>query len=297
MIGAQPKMFKRAASPEAFPQMLYQVLDNPAAKKHGIKIRTGLAPNGITEQIAAILPPDYVVKDSHEQLADFASMLESHVGAVRGVSKLEQGYGDINSYRLVVGENVMPALDDLKGQFMMFVYSGSETGMCEDMTTLGLYRLICTNGAMRTDHEQLVAHWNHRANHDKFMSKSAETVRHVGYFSDVWGKMFQKAAATPLPAPARDMLHAVRETNLITRSHFDAAERQSGTGPVETQFDFFNLLTQSAQMLPSIQQREDAESRSMKLFTERGGVMERIRAAAERQMSNAPTPLIPDQPT
>ena len=289
LMGAKPEMFRKASDPMAFAEMLRSIVDNPNRKQQGVLLRTGLAPNGIDEEIQAILNPDYRIRDAHEQLEHFAGVLEDNGMNVRGVSRLEQGFGQANSYRMIVGENVMPSLDDLRGQFMMFVYSGSETGLVSDMTTLGLYRLICTNGAMRMDHHQLVSEWNHRQPLDRHLNKASESIRHMGYLTETWGKTFQQLANEPLEQPAPDLLHALRDQSLISSGHYDAAERISVTEQVDTQFDFYNLLTRSAQDLPSISQREKAESTALRLFTEPGGVIEQLRRSASgRRSANAP---------
>jgi hypothetical protein len=298
LMKSKPDFFRQFTDPMAFAQTLRNVIDNPSRKQQGVLIRTGLGANNIDDEIAAILPPDYNIRDAHEQLTDFAGMLEDYAGQpVRGVSRLEQGHGDHVSYRMVLGDNIMPGLDDLRGQFMMFMYGGSETGMAPDQTTLGMYRLICTNGAMRLDNHQLVSEWNHKSGLDKYLSKTAETIRHLGYFGDTWGKVFAEANTKKLDVHALDLLHAVREEKLITSGHYDAAERLSVAavdGPVETEFDFYNLLTRAAQDLPSISARQRGESSALQMFSQAGGVVEAVRKAGARRESGEVAPLVPD---
>jgi hypothetical protein len=295
LIKSRPDYFKQFADPNAFPQSLRNVLDNPqkAGKKGGIIVRTGLGSNGINDEIAAILAPDYKIRDAHEQLEDFAALLADYIGEVRGVSIVEQGWGEKASYRIVVGDNIMARTDAQRGQFMMFVLSMSELGLMPDQTTLGLYRMVCTNGAMRLDHRELLSEWNHKGSTEDYLAGASESIRHLGYFAGTWGKVFEETLTAPLLHAAVDLLSELSDNKLISAKHYDAAERLAVTGPVETQYDFYNLLTRAAQDLPDVRQRETAETSALRLFTEPGGLMEQLRVAGTSRGRSRTAPILP----
>lgn len=256
---------------DAFPTTLSHILDSR------VNPRLLVRHDGV--EINAVLPPQYVIRDAGALLGEFIAPIRENLGEIHGISSLEEGSGDICSYRVVVGQNIMPSLHAKFGQFMMFHLGTSETGARDTTTTFGLYRTICTNSAIG---EKLVTKWNHRGDGENFFMKSSERLRSAGYYQGAYGKIFGVLLNTKLVVSARDLLSAMSEENLITNSHYDAAtlrvDAPTEDGrPIETQYDMFNLLTRSAQDLPSIQSRQVAESRSLHMFTEPGGVFEALR--------------------
>ena len=75
---------------------------------------------------------------------------------------------------------------------------------------------------MRMDHHQLVSEWNHRQPLDRHLNKASESIRHMGYLTETWGKTFQQLANEPLEQPAPDLLHALRD-QLIPNEAADLA--------------------------------------------------------------------------
>jgi hypothetical protein len=294
LIKSRPDYFKQFGDPNAFPQSLRNVIDNPNRKgPGGVLVRTGLADNGINDEIAAILSPDYQVRDAHEQLADFGTTLADYFGNIRGVQVVEQGHGAKSSYRVVVGDNIMKRADAQRGQFMMFVLSMSELGLAPDHTTLGLYRMICTNGAMRMDHRELLSEWLHKGSPEEYLAGTSEAIRHMSYLSSTWGQVFEETLDAPLTVEAQDLLNELKDTGLISNAHYDAADSLAVTGPVQSQYDFYNLLTRAAQDLPSLRQREHAETSALRLFTEPGGVMGQVAAATDSRGRRRSAPILP----
>jgi hypothetical protein len=138
--------------------------------------------------------------------------------------------------------------------------------------------------------EQLVTKWNHRSKGlDRFYEDSGERIQQIGYYQDQFASVFADLVNARLgEVSPREMLNAFHHEKLITSGHFDAAElyidTQTEDGrPVETQYDMFNVLTLAAQDLPTLAQRHAAETRMMHLFTEKGGIFQRMREAAEER--------------
>jgi hypothetical protein len=284
LIKSKPDFFNQFDDKMAFPKALINCLDAPGRRNaQGFKVRTGYADDGLTEQVAAILPGNYEIRDAHEQLAYFAQVVYENLGPIKGIQVMEQGYGDVVAYRAVIGENIMPGTKDEAGQFMMFCLKMSETGAISDETALGLYRLICRNGAMGWDQATL-GEWTHRTPVDEYLNKTGSTIRLATHFASAWGKIFQDLQKATLPGPMADMLHAMKSSKMITTEHYDMAEihAKSGTEPDQTQYDLYNILTRGAQDLPNINQRQSAERKTLKVFTESGGVMEHLEKARKR---------------
>lgn len=277
LIKGTPEFFAESPDPDAFPKWFRNVMDKADRKQRGMIVRH----DGM--KINAILPRNYLVKDAYDLLSEFLPALQENVGDIRGVLGLEPGNGDIASYRIVMGNNIMPSLAQDQGQFLMFNINTSEAGLIDTKTSLGLYRTFCTNSAIRT---QTLSKWDHKTPFAPFYDKAAKTIRESGYLRSHYGKIFEEMLNERLPFPALDLLNAFKREQLITNNHFESAAIHAQASEVINQYDLFNVLTRSAQDLPSIQARERAEEAAMKLFTETGGVIEALRRAEGRQKRN-----------
>jgi len=285
------RYWNQFADKNAFPKTLSHILENTPSQSSVDRAepkRLMIRHDGI--QVRAILPYEYKVKDAYDLLSDFLTMVSESMGKINGVSSLETGdSGDINSYRVVVGTNIVPALKADMGQYMMFMLACSETGAnvyggSSAATALGLFRTSCTNSAIR---ETQVVKWNHRSNGlDRFITETGEKLRHTGYYQDQYASIFGELLKEKLgEANPRDLLHAMRSMSLISTAHSEACERyvdaptEDGR-PVETQYDMFNVMTRGAQDLSSLAQRQQAESRALNMFTSPGGIYKMLRSGS-----------------
>ena len=277
---------------DAFPKTLRHVLENPATSGNRANAKRLLVRHdGI--KVRAIQPFTYRIKDAYDLLTEFVTMLTDSVGEIQGISSIEEGEpGDVCSYRCVLNKNIMPMLPAKYGQHMMFLLATSETGANVSFgstaaTALGLYRTTCLNSAIR---EKLVTKWNHRSKGlDKFLQHSGERIEQIAYYQNTYAEIFRELLRAKLDKIApRDLLCAFNNEKLITSGHYDAAlayidsPTEDGRS-VETQYDMFNVLTRSAQDLETLAKRQAAETRALHLFTEQGGVFERLRNAAEER--------------
>lgn len=272
----------------AFPTALAHILENEATNgSRREPKRLVVRHDGI--KVRAMLPFSYKIRDSYNLLADFIEMITENVGEVQGVSVIEADDfdphaepGDITSCRVVVGSNIMPSLQPQFGQYMMFLMANSETGAMNAVTGLGLFRTTCLNSAIRN---QIMCSWGHKGGLEEFYDATAERIQQIGYYQDQYANIFGELLSSKLEVPSRDLLHGFHSEKLITTGHFDAAEMyvdaptEDGR-PVETQYDLFNALTRAAQDLPTYAQRQQAEATTLHLFTEPGGIFERLRNAA-----------------
>lgn len=286
-----PRHWKLYPDRNAFPTALAHILDNSATSGNRKNPKRLLVRHdGI--KIRAILPFTYKIRDAAEMLGNFADQINRSVGEIQGVSVLEDGEpGDLCSYRIVMNQNIMPSLRAEFGQFMMFLLAVSETGWsfaagADAATSLGLFCTSCTNSAIRAS---LTSKWNHRTKtQDKFFGDSTERIRTTGYYQNKYTRIFNELLNAKLDVSPPDLLKAFHGEKLITSGHYDAAElyvreKTEDGRRVETQYDLFNVLTRSAQDLPSLTQRQTAETRTLHLFTESGGIFERLRNAAQER--------------
>lgn len=268
----------------AFPMTMAHVLENPAMLGNRKNAKSLLVRhNGL--EVTAILPATYKVMDAPELLTSMHDMIKDNMGKISGVSVVGDAAGDQLSYRFVIGENIMKSLRSELGQHMMFLLATSESDAIPTETALGLFRTVCTNSAIR---EKSRMTWSHRGPVGSFMDRTGETIRMGGYFQGQYAKVFGELLDTNLDMPARDLLHTLRSEGIISNAHFDACQvgvdgMTEDNRPIETQYDMFNLLTAGAQSLTNVQQRQNAEARSMQLFTEAGGVYGQLQQIAVKQ--------------
>lgn len=271
LIGANTTFFDGFSDKNAFAKILQNKLDKGKSKKT-FKIRTGLANGRYQEVLDAILPGKYKINDVNQQLSYLASIIRENLGFVNGVHISEEGFGESISYRLIIGENIVKSQDDHKGQFLSLNLKMSEIGLFNDEVTLGLYRMICKNGAWGWD-TSLVAKWNHTTNMDKYLETISGTVYKSQHIAKIWSEVFNLMSKTRLDRHASDYLFEMNNNGLISVQHYDYCNDQIKIGhPQETQYDLFNILTRAAQELPTIALRQSAERKALKIFTGGRGI-------------------------
>jgi hypothetical protein len=285
LIDAKPSFFNQFPDRDAFPKMVSHVVDSAGG---GVLVRhDGLSIN-------AILPPYYQVRDADELLGDFVKALDNEIGDIKGIAVDEEGNADRARYRVVMGSNLMPDLDDSRGQFMMFVLTMSETGQINAQTELGLYRTLCTNSAVR---EATRSRWDHIASPSKFFQSSGEVIRMTGQLQNQFSRIFGELAKQELEHEAAAILHAMKVVGAISEQHNKLAQQMILTPTdegrmVTTHYDLFNVLTRTAQELPSMKARESAEQQSLSLFTARGGIYEELRRQGSKRRTREDLALL-----
>lgn len=276
LIESTPKFFAQGNDPDFFPKTFNHIMDSSQRKVHGMLVRHNKL------EINSILPSNYVIKDAVDLLREFVPALQENVGQIIGILGVEDGLegGNHCSYRIVLGNNIMPSLDDTHGQYMMFNINTSESGLHDTKTSLGLYRTTCTNSAIRVQNQ---SRFDHHSPFSPFYDKTARAIQEIGYLTDSYSKIFEGLLLEKLPFPAGDLVDAFKREQLISIKHGEFAEVYAESEPANTQWDLFNILTRSAQDLPTIREREAGESSAMSIFTQPGGVLETLRKAETRK--------------
>lgn len=275
LIKTTPKYFRQFADKSAFPQSLRNVLDNPAKPSGGVLVRH----DGM--EIKAILPADYQIRDAYTMLDEIIPTLERQVGKIQGIQKIESGWGDRLSYRMVMNRNIMPSIGD-RGQYLMLALGMSEHGLADTRLNAGLFRTLCVNSAVRTQG----ATWDHKASLSTFLNRTSDLIDYTGEYQGQFTQVFEALLKTYLEFEPANILKVMKDERLISRDHFTQArqfaEMNTEDGRAcETQYDLFNALTRAAQDMPTMQAREQAETATMEAFTHPGGLFERIRQAAQ----------------
>ncbi len=243
--------------------------------------------------VQAVLPSKHHIADPHQLLTEtFLPALTESMGNIHGVIHQFDQDGDEDSFKLVCGQNIIPTVPDGLGQYMMFSYSTSENGLFDTRTWVGLYRSICQSAAIRG---QSCSRWTHKSDAENFLSKTGETIRNFGDYSEAFSKVFIAMTLEPLPKNestneimnAMDMLNILVKGGIMTKDHFKmcrayANQQTEDNRDITTHYDLFTVITRGARDIINHRLREKAEEVAFKIFTSSGGLMETVRRSMER---------------
>ncbi len=272
---------KRYQDPDFFPKAFRNF-----SHKAGFMIRHD------GHNVQAVLSENYRIRDAYDLLVeDFLPLVSENIGEIRGIGHTQEGDGDLDSLRVVLGSNIVPGVNDRYGQYLMFLLSTSDNGLYESKTWLGMYRSASASASLRG---QTAAKWTHKSSPEKFMARTSDTVRNMAYYQGQFAKVMEALARAPLPIgadndplPATDVLLILRKGGLLSQSHYDAAKIYANSltedgRPCTSQYDVFNACGRGAQDLLNPNLRHKAEEATMLIFTEPGGLAEQLRRAIEK---------------
>lgn len=271
LVKASTKFWEQFPDKNAFPTTMAHILNT--REKGAVQVRH----DGI--RVNAILHEDYIIKDVANFIDAFFPAIEENIGEISGISVREDGDNDIASLLVMLGDNLLPSVKRELGQNMMWSIRTSETGAVDTQTMMGLFRTICLNSATRIRQNSV---WSHKGSWDTFWDGSMATIREFSYYADQFSKIFESLIKTPLDMAAADIIAALYGNNLITKAHSELAIEAADlptedNRAVETHYDLFNLLTRTAQDLPTLIAHERAASKVMEIFTRPGGLRESLR--------------------
>lgn len=234
----------------------------------GVVLRTGTSQDGINRMVESFVPSDFDRTSDAQILGAMLQRIRSdYPNAVRGVQILSDGERGVLDYRVLFGSTLMreDSRDPTKAVLPMLSFTSSEIGLCDSQVALGLYRIYCRNGMMRKDWEGGIAKWNRRNRPNNFVAKIGEVIGNVGHFAAGVSETLTPRMNEPLAVHALELLGSLSARGLIGRKHFEAAERSVGHSPAATEYDFLNLLTDSAKQLNPLTARKEAESTALRL--------------------------------
>jgi len=241
---------------------------------HGVMIRTGTSQDGLNRRVESFVPSNFN-RTSDSQI--FGALLHrlnnDFPDRVRGVQFLEDNGRGTANYRVCFGDTMLheDPRNPLKSVVPMLSFMSSEHNLVDSKIALGLYRIYCRNGMMRTDWEGGIAKWNRRNAPDNFIKKMGEIIGNVGHFASSISNTLGTRLNQPLTSPAIEILHALKSSCLIGRKHFEAAESVLEYSANSTEYDFLNILTDSAKHLNPLTARQEAESAALRLAMQPNG--------------------------
>jgi len=186
---------------------------------------------------------------------------------IRGVHTMLGENPENLSYRLLFGNPIYREAggDHKKMSFLMFNFMGSEHCFSKTEIDLGFWRMICANGAVRHDLSLCHVSWNRFDSENKFLKKVSNLIDMSGVFGDCIARKIQFLESSPLEIEPHDLLTALDERRLIDARVFSTAMLSLNQVLPETNWDFLNLLTDSAKTHGDMRNRTKAESKALML--------------------------------
>lgn len=243
-------------------------------KGNGVVFCTGSARDGLNRRVESIVPSNFDRTSDAQILGAILYRLnQDFAKQVRGVQILQDGENGTFNYRILFGRSMMneDPSDPTKSVLPMLSFVSSEIGLAESKIALGLYRIYCRNGMMRTDWEGGIAKWKRRNGPNEFIRKAGDVIGNVGHFATGIASTLGPRMNMPLVAPAVEMLMNFAQRSLIGFKHAEAARMASEYSPAHTEYDFLNILTDSAKHLSPISSRQLAESNALRLAMQPNG--------------------------
>lgn len=243
-------------------------------KGQGIVIRTGTSQDGINRRVESFVRSDFDrTSDAQILGAMLHGLKEKFSDQVRGVQILNDGQRGILNYRVLFGQALLKEdpRDPTKAVLPMLSFTSSELGMVDSKVALGLYRIYCRNGMMRTDWEGGIAKWSRKNRPNGFVSKIGEIIGNVGHFAAGVANAIGPRMNEPLGLPAIEILANLHQRSLIGHKHHEAAARAVEYSPASTEYDFLNILTDSAKQITPLTARQEAESTALRLAMQPNG--------------------------
>lgn len=270
-INRSPKVFEKFENPHN--RFLSEFHDwYRGASGRGLIVRTtssGLKKDDGDREIEAIVPSEFNPISNYQLCASVLERIQqAHGDVLRGVQVLSSGENQSSlSYRILFGNPVLreSVSDPKKLSFVMLNFMGSEHGLGPTTMDLGLWRLICANGAMREDIDFCHCSWGRKSDERSFFESINNMINMAGIYG---GSMTDKLAHLEnekLVADPFAILNALRSQNLLDAKHTESAHRNIQVHEPKTNYDMFNSLTDAAKVHGDLRKRVRAESNSLML--------------------------------
>ena len=250
------------------------VRDFSSAMNHNQKgcfARTDCLSNGTTRRIESFVSGNWQLRVGESDIVrGVAERLNAQYGdSILGVQHIHEGHRN-SVYRFVFGDTIMGDDNNIK-MYPMVSLLHSPYGFSNTELSLGIYRVICENGALRRDFSAGVARWNQRSNPESFFGKIRDAVDNAGDFAKTCKDHFYRMVDEKIGHHPLIVLRNLREAKAISQPHLETAIQFLAERDVSTEYDMLNLLTDSAKTVRPLQARQDAESNALRIAMTVGG--------------------------
>lgn len=195
---------------------------------------------------------------------------EVYGDCIRGVQTVRGTAPENLSYRILFGNPIFREAkakdgDNRKLSFLMFSFMGSEHCLAQTEVDIGFWRLICANGAMRRDLKVCHVGWRRFDSEKRFLFRIGNMVNMAGVYGDCMARRIETLEDMRLDREPYEMLEALAGQKIMDKRTIETAKMGLNEMAVDTNWDFLNLLTDSAKTHGSMLLRSKAESRALML--------------------------------
>lgn len=230
-------------------------------------VRTNTSTTERARLVDAFVPGNLNLASNFEMMTGiFERLTHCYGDCIRGVQTLHGSTPENLCYRVLFGNPIAVEGSDIrKANFMMLNYMGSEHGLNKTELDLGMWRLVCANGAMRKDLSIVRAVWGRFNTMDKFMYSVDNLVELSGHYAGSMTRKIEELRNTALIADPMLMLETLRAQRLIDSRHFETAAYAVDRIEENTNWGMMNLLTDAAKTHGDMRKRTTAETNSLML--------------------------------
>ena len=242
--------------------------DFSSAMRHnerGCYARTDCLRDGISRRVESFVGGNWQLNVGESTIVrGVAERLNAQYGdSILGVQVVTEG-GRNSVYRFVFGNTIMGNDNHVK-MYPMISLIHSPYGFSTTELSLGIYRVICENGALRRDFSAGTAKWNQRSNPDTFFSKMNGAIDAAGDFSNECKRHFERMVEKRINHHPLIVLKSLFNGKAITNAHLESATMFLTERDIRTEYDMLNVLTDSAKTLHPLQKRQEAESNALRI--------------------------------
>jgi len=265
--------------PSELPRLGTKALRMQMEAMQGLHILTK-TDNGVGQRkVEAFMPGKLSTMSDHVLMDGVLERLSArYKDQIRGVRFQSEHESAQQRYWVVFGNPVMdekPSDVQLKTYPMLDVTS-SDIGLGPVTLSLGLMRIVCINGAIYTDWEAGRASWNRIGEPGAFYDQMQKVIDNAGQFGSDMNAALMGATKRSLGMHGMEVVQAFNKAGIYNKKQAEIAEKLVQRDDPMTDYDMFQVSTESAQGLP-MDQRKRAETLALRVIVREGGFEKVVR--------------------
>lgn len=260
--------------PKRLPLMATEALRIKMESMRGLNLISRSSKNGIGERVVeAFVPGKINTLPDHQLMTEILERLKAKYGdRIMGLRNVAESDDAVQRYWVIFGK---PVTDEKPGNPQLKTYpmldvNTSDIGMGSVEVSLGLMRIICVNGAIRTDWKAGNARWNRIGEPNSFFEQLKGVIDVAGNFASNMSDRLMSASKSALGAHPIELVDALGDKGIFNKRQREVADMIVRRDDPQNEYEFFQAATESAQVLKGSARRR-AESLALRIVSHDGG--------------------------